>query len=189
MSVAVACKPATENRQKVIREYYNLKGLMDKQVELLDSIGPSLYKTATIDGVSDTITYTPDSSDWYRELEIFDEADLNKPRLSGLYEITDKNSPKSHEVIYVSKDPRSTLIDSLVVSTVSGNKKLMKIHAFYNTGNFFYSSSQQFRLNFTDLNGQLLLERFSITGWQKMILRDTTRYQIRAIIKLSDYPN
>ncbi len=180
---AAACNPAEENPQKVRREYFDIKGLLDKQIELLDSIGPSLHKIAVIDGVRDTITYTPGSSGWRKELEIFDEADLNKPRLKGLYEISEKKSPESYEIIYASKDPHSTPIDSLFVSVKTADKKSMKIHVLFHAGNFFYSSSQRLELDFTDMNGQLFLKSFDIQGWQKLILRDTTLYHIEASVK------
>ena len=87
-----SCGPAIEKRQKAIDVYYDIDGLVNEQLLLLDSISPSLLKTATINNVQEKTEFSPSDSLWQKELLIFRSADINKPMLIDSYlKVEDKN--------------------------------------------------------------------------------------------------
>jgi hypothetical protein len=46
--IAWSCEPAIEREQKSIDTYYDIDGLVDEQLLLLDSISPSLLKIKSV---------------------------------------------------------------------------------------------------------------------------------------------
>jgi hypothetical protein len=180
--ISWSCGPVIEKQQKSIHTYYDIDGLVEEQLLMLDSINPSLFKTATINGVQEKTVFTPTDSIWRKELEIFRSADINKPRLINSYLQTEENSENDSSITYISKFPKSTLADTIRV--VFKNDLPEQIYASLRSQNTLFKTSKKLTLSFKGFQGQPVLSDFSILGWQKMISKDSTHFDIQGRINL-----
>lgn len=182
MLIAWSCEPAIEKEQKSIDTYYDIEGLVDEQLQLLDSIGPSLLKTATINGLPEKTTFTPTDSIWRKELEIFRSADINKPRLLDSYLKTEANNEGGSSIIYISKFPKSTLADTIRITFV--NNLPSQIYASLRSQNTLFKSSKKLKLEFSNVHNRQIITGYSVAGWQKMVSKDSTHFDIEGRINL-----
>lgn len=173
------------NQVKTAKKYYDINGLIDHQVKMLDSIGFFLLKKAAIDGVEETVRFShPNFAAWENELSIFKSADINKSRLLDSYDIIETKNDAVKLIIYKSKTPESTQVDSLALSFSIKDNYLLKIHAFITSNNALFESEKNLELEFTNLNNGInLLSSYKIEGWQKMISKNSTTYSIEGSIQ------
>lgn len=165
-------------------KFFDIVGLIDHQVKMLDSVGLSLLKKATINGLEEEISLTsPDFSTWTKELTIFKSADINKPMLSDSYEFTEIEKGGIKTIIYMSKFPEATQVDSLTLSFIDNEENPIKIHARLTSSNALFKSEKNFDLAFNNVNGQCLLSYYKIEGWQKMISKDSITFFIEGSVR------
>jgi len=164
------------DKQKTIDEYYDINGLIDEQVELLDSISPTLLKNATIDHQQDLKKIIPHDSTWKAELSIFRTLDLNKPTLVDSYKRI-QNSEK--QISLISKFPDETSVDTLIVD-LSENQNPTRIYASISNQNTLFKSAKKLEMLFVEKSGTYLLHQYKIEGWQKMMSKDSTSYLINS---------
>jgi len=175
-----SCDQGVNKKQKKISTYFDIEGLIDKQVKLLDSISPSLYKEAIINGQNETETFAPaDSAAWAKELTIFKTADINKPTLVDRYNV--RKSTDGKFVRYVSKTPESTEVDSISLQLDKAGVPII-IKAYLSKKNTLFKSAKDLELTFTDHLGKNLISSFSASGWQKMASKDSTVFSFNAKI-------
>ena len=177
-----SCGPAIEKKQKAIDVYFDINGLVDKQLLLLDSISPSLLKTATINGIQEKTEFIPTDSLWEKELLIFRSADINKPMLVDSYLKSEDKNESISSITYISKFPKSTLVDTLFISLKSTVPS--QVYVSMRSQNTLFKTSKKLTLNFKDLQGQPALTDYSVVGWQKMISKDSTYFDILGSINL-----
>ncbi|UOQ73258.1 hypothetical protein [Hymenobacter cellulosilyticus] len=106
--------------------------------------------------------------DWSKELQIFYQADINKPALRGAYEAI--GSPVNGAQEYRRKGIIENIVDQLRVSgdgTSSGT-----IEATLTQDNPLFFSRKFLALSYQ--NG--LLKTYRVRGVQKLVLFDTLRY-------------
>lgn len=174
-----SCRPIEKNELEVTNKYYDINGLIDHQVKTLDSIGFFLLKNAAIDGVEESVQSSqPTFAAWTKELSIFKSADINKSMLAGSYDIIETKIADMEFLIYKSKTPESTQVDSLALSFLATEKYPLKIHACITSSNALFESEKHLDLNFKNVNKVNLLSTYKIEGWQKMISKDSTTYSI-----------
>lgn len=168
---------------ETVNTFFDIAGLIDNQVQLLDSIGPSLLKKAIIDGVEENTQFTPsDDTIWAKELMIFKSADINKPKLVDNYDIMETQISGAKIIIYKSKYPDTTQVDSLAISFSDSENKPLTIHALLVSNNTLFESEKTLELSFKDVSGQTILSKYKIEGWQKMISKDSTIYFIEGVL-------
>lgn len=182
--VVWSCNQPAERRQRNVMVYYDIKGLIDEQILLLDSVSPQLYKEAVINGTREMQLYTPEDSAWIKELEIFISADINKPMLADSYSTMERQMDSGKSLLYISRFPRATLVDTLTV-LLDREGKLQKVQAYLENANSLFTSVKTLELNFTEKFGRQVIENYTVTGWQKMITKDSTSFNIDAYL---EYP-
>ena len=169
-------RPNPANRKP---DYFDVKGLLDGQVARLNQQQPVVEKQVQLrDGTTETTRVA--KTDWSKELQIFYQADINKPALRGAY-------AKSTSASYNAPDGVSTYkltpgteapVTSLVVGTASATDAggpMQEIAAVIRQDNpLFYS---QKRLRLSTVNGTLA--GYSVQGVQKLVFFDTVRYSVR----------
>ncbi|NJN25566.1 MAG: hypothetical protein HC819_06195 [Cyclobacteriaceae bacterium] len=168
--------------KKSINEYYDLNGLIDRQIVLLDSISPVLFKKANINGQIELSQLAPNDSIWDRELVIFRSGDINKPMLAGRYALEQTKAEDGSNIhLYRSLNPKKTEVDSLSVQYFSGTSKPSHIRAVIRTSNPLFSNEKKLELHFD--HESELLRAFAISGWQKMISKNRATYHIEGEMK------
>lgn len=179
-----SCEPLATKNVETANKFFNIVGLIDHQVKMLDSVSLSLLKIATIDGVEENILLTsPNFSTWTKELAIFKSADINKPILVDSYELAQIETVGIKTTIYKSRFPKATQVDSLAISFIDNEEIPIKIHARLTSNNSLFESEKSFDLVFKNVNAQRLISNYKIEGWQKMISKDPISYLIEGSVK------
>ena len=175
-----SCAPDLDKDKSI--GFFDINGLVDEQVKLLESISPSIYKEATINGKMESSTLSPDdSAQWAKELIIFKSADINRSILIDSYQVS-KSSKKGNTIItYSSLYPKKTEVDTLTIE-LGPNQKPAKIRANLDNRNELFDSAKTLEMNFSSKQDTCLLSSFSTKGWQKMISKDTASYQVLATL-------
>ncbi|MDQ4141918.1 MAG: hypothetical protein M3142_15530, partial [Bacteroidota bacterium] len=121
---------------------------------------------------------------WVRELETFNQADINKPALRAAYEISKTTAPDGQVKTTYRKLPgyRDATIEYLEVS-VSPEQEITQITGKYREDNYLVSSAKDFSLTCALVNGQNRIVTYQISGAQKTIFFDPLRYQVQAKVQ------
>lgn len=164
--------------------YFDVKGFLDQQTAQLSQRQPAVEKQVRLrDGAVETTRVT--QTDWSKELQIFYQADINKPALRGAYSES-VGAPYSNptgrgQYAYTRKPGVDALVESLTINTLGGTPKdhLENLTAVVKQDNpLFYSEK---KLQLRTRNG--LLSEYQVTGIQKLVLFDTVRYSVRTRVQ------
>lgn len=162
-------------------EYFDMEGLVGQQINILNELNPELKKIASINGVNEEQVSRFDSAGWASELNIFLEADINKPKLTGNYETKVFNEDNKTIVLYKALDPGDVQVEFLKI--IYTDEKLSKIESQYIEKNMLYSTRRNLQMNFlTDKPGEPVLADYKIQGKQKMMMKDTIHYFIESSV-------
>jgi len=175
----LSCGQFKNDNKYVSNKFIDIKGLIDHQVKLLDSIGPFLLKNAIINGAEEQININTDIDfSWENELSIFKSADINKPVLEDSYEIILKTNTRLKTVTYLSKTPLQTQVDSMAIIFTEFDNTPIQINVMMSNKNELFESARTLELTFKKSDSHFLLSSYNIEGWQKMIAKDTTNFSI-----------
>ena len=151
---------------------------------LLDSMGLSLSKEVNVEGSSETTTYTPaDTLAWSKELESFRSMDITRPTLRDKYTVLDSLTDKRSTITYRSKNPEETNVDLLRV-VLNQAKQPIEISSIVEAKNNLYDSYKELSMQFETISDQSILKSYGQRGWQKMVSRDKTAYQVTVSVDL-----
>ena len=177
----ISCGNSQNPAVMQITPYYNVDSLIRSQVALLDSTRPSLEKYAWLEDEPDTITFSPDSAEWGRELEIFLQIDLNKPVLRDAYTVSNETGSEGEKIVaYIAKEAKDVQVDTLEL--YFQGDRLRKIEGSYRDNSILFDTFRKVVLQFEDFEDAVRVRAYQIDGAQKMILQDTVRYRIDAWI-------
>lgn len=167
-------RPGSANRPAA---YFDLLGFLARQSEQLSQQRPAVQKQVLLrDGRHETTRTQP--TDWPKELQIFQQADINKPALRGLYTVdsvtlasgavqrTYRRRPGTdHPVEQLRVISRGTTVEALAATVAQDNPLV-------------YSAKN---LQMILQRGQLVTYR--VTGVQKLILFDSVHYAVQAKVR------
>jgi len=146
---------------------------------LLDSVSPSVFKKAIIDGKEEiTELKNLDSAGWSKELHVFKSADINRSILNDSYTISESSNTNISILTYRSKFREKTQVEELSIHLNKENHKPSKIHAVLDNSNELFKSEKILELHFKEINDLPLITAYRTSGWQKMISKDSTSYLI-----------
>ncbi|MDN5202014.1 hypothetical protein QQ008_11590 [Fulvivirgaceae bacterium BMA10] len=182
MMVSGCLTQTSENQRDVVKKYFDLEGLVEDQISILDSLNPDIVKKAEIDDASEQKELG--NIDWEKELKLFRNADLNKPKLLDLYEVKTsdvENQKKYTEYKNISEDP-----DGVVSLKIFGKRNTelpSRIEIDFIEKNTLYFSRRHMILYLEgDQDGQARITRYTIQGIEKILLGDSIRFALDASI-------
>jgi|SRR6185295_8223112 len=169
----IACRQNQKSNQK----YFDFDRLIDDQISELSQRKRVLDKVVDIGGDKSDTTFLPSVGGWTTELEIFRELEkINKPASQPVYKIEDQvEDTKSNLLIrrYVADSEPVPVIEFYYQKEFA---QLKKIEASIGEKNVLYTAHRVLKLEFDEgEEGHPLLIRYSVDGFQKMIMRDTVR--------------
>jgi hypothetical protein len=175
----LGCKDQTQGPK-----LYNIDSLVSEQVKFLTSAKPKLQKQAVLGINTDTLIYTPDSTGWSKELDIFRQLDaMNKPVNRGIYLVDDGlYDPGSNLTVKAFTALEPLPVRSIRVFYDTDINKPRKIEAVYEEANTLYSSTKNLLLEFQQIDNKTFLTSYSIEGGQKMILSDSVTFSVKGRI-------
>lgn len=135
ISACFACSKPAPNKEST---YFNLTDFFESEIARLEKVQPKAIKTVTIDGKTESIE--PDTLNYRAALQIFMDADINKPAWKGRFRVehhkqtvqystTDKDIPvKSVLVTYKNNMPESITIQRSTYAMLAGASQHMTYH-------------------------------------------------------------
>ena len=178
-----SCIPDQNNKTITDNPFYDINGLIDEQVKILDSISPSILKKAVLNGKEEFTELTPvDSGTWAKELIIFKSVDINRSMLSDSYMMNESFDSDNKKIIYTSKYSEKTKVEELSILLDTESQNPIEIHATVDDRNELFDSSKKLEIHFITKDDILLLTSYKIEGSQKMISKDSTIFLIEAEI-------
>lgn len=159
-------KPESVN----IPDYPDLESVFNTQINVLSS--NKLEKEVWLDGKSESKTLDMDTTLWKKELSFLKEINPNTPEYVGAFEKTETDSAihlilKSNEKGELKR-----------VSYSMEGKNYSNIKAIIHEDKEVYSHHREFKINLE--NG--LLKNYEITGYQKIVLKDTIQFRIIGVV-------
>ncbi|MDF7812550.1 hypothetical protein [Hymenobacter sp. YC55] len=162
-------RPTPANRKP---NYFDVKGFLDSQVAMLNRQQPVVEKQVRLrDGKLETTRVT--KTDWSKELQIFYQADINKPALRGAYEVVPVNQANSSSTTYKKKPAVEASVRELVVGKATDHPEAITATIIQDNPLFYSEKKLQLQ---ADSNG---LRSYSVEGIQKLVMFDTVRYTVR----------
>jgi hypothetical protein len=150
-----ACQ--TESAEMKVKKYYDLKGLVERQIEALKTEKPKVQKNILVNEKAENQTI--DSLDWSKELEFFLQADLNKPAYVSSYRV----DSSSMSVKYFLKETEKLPVKFLEVNRMGEDG--VEIRALVSNNNYLYDTERNLKLSLKQ--GQLI--DYQIDGFQKVV--------------------
>jgi len=174
----VSCRQE-ETSDDAPRLYYDLKGFIENQIVYLNERKPEISKTAVL-GSKREVSKTR-GVDWKKELELFVQADINKPSYRQSYEVV-QNGPLHYE--YRLKPGNSLPVTYLKIDTDSVLKQPLRVEALIRTSNKIYHSDKKVVLIAMKRDNLLGVNSYEVNGYQKLIFVEKKVFSIRGQIGL-----
>jgi hypothetical protein len=151
--------------------YFDVKGLMEKQVEQLAQRRAAVTKQVSLRG-NPTETVRVPAVKWADELQIFFQADINKAALRGAYAVDSVALPGGQLRRTYTRLPGQPNAPVSRLTVVQQGAEPQQLDATIVQSNPLFSAQKQLRLQLQ--NGQL--RSYEVVGTQKLVLFDTLRY-------------
>lgn len=174
-----ACSDGTTTQRTEKPVYFDVAGYVKGQIEALTKQKPGVAKRTQMgEKVEQQNTR---AINWSRELELFTQADINKPALRNSYTII---RPDSLTYQYTLKPTEKNLtVRSLTVKLDSLTRQPRRIDAVLTTENSLYSSERQIMLE----SGPRSAANWGIThyrmqGFQHLRISDRNTFDVEATV-------
>lgn len=178
--IVIACVSCNQSNLKYDKPYFDFDSLINMQIASLVKVNASLSKTVSLDGKCDQSTMKTDSAILAHELDVFRQLDvINKPLYRDAYAISDgEKDSRSNLLIRRYKSKNASPVPFVNFYYQNDFYHLKKIESYYVENNTLYLTKRTLQLEFDDTSGTLLLNRYELTGTQKMILSDSVKFSI-----------
>lgn len=164
-----ACNEEVKDNQT--NKYFDLKGLIEKQIKTLNIQKPVVQKSIiTADSSENQLVKT---IDWAKELELFIQADLNKPAFVQSYQV----DSSSMGVKYSLKETEKLPVKYLSINRVGENGII--IEALVSNNNYLYETERHLQLSVKNKK----LTDYQIDGFQKIVFGKRKVFKINGVIK------
>ena len=157
--------------------YFPLKAFMEQQIALLSAQKPLLNKMVEAEGQSDTTQTT--AVDWTKELDLFVQADLNKPAYINSYTVSNEGNTTR----YVVKNGESLPTQFLKITRDPVTQQPITVEALSRTENYLFTSQKQVSLVASiNKDGKWRLAQYRIEGFQQLIFGSKKPFKIVGIL-------
>ncbi len=149
--------------------YFDLEALLSEQVVALDILDVKLEKSVFISGQTESMTLSPDSTGWVDQFDLLTDFSPSIPAYVGAFVVSKTEQEESYKI----KENQRSPLKSFSIRENAG-EKIITAELLENKG--IYTDYKQMKI----ILRNELLEAYSISGYQKMMLKDTIRYTIEA---------
>ena len=155
--------------------YFDVAGYVKSQIETLSARKPTVAKNAFINKQSNT--QTTKAIDWAKELELFLQADINKPAFRNSYTIA---RPDSLTYKYALKPTEEKLtVRFLTVKLDSKTGKPVQIKALLKSENRLYESERRLLIE-SGVDGKI--QHYRVEGFQQLTYFDRNEFRVEGQI-------
>lgn len=179
--VALACVSQTSDGSDS-EITINLDSIVVKEIAFLDSSGATVDKSVTFDGEIQQRSFNPTRSVWEQELSLFKTINLvNQPIYRHGFAITSAADSASNLTV-----ERVSALGDCPIQFIhlyrTPQGELRKVESLYRADHQIYRQEEYMALEFEPILGALHLTAYSLAGWQRTILSDSSTYSIKARI-------
>ncbi|GAB4052075.1 hypothetical protein [Spirosoma litoris] len=168
--------PAQQTQPNV---YYDVLRFVKQQISDLSAQKPLVRKAVAINDSKSQQTIR--EINWSHELELFTQADINKPALRSSYQIS---RPDSMTFQYTLKNPDDRLaVRSLRVEVDSVTHQPRRIEATLQTSNPLYSSERTLLLESGAVGKAWRVQHYKVSGFQKLPYFDKNNFLVEGRIQ------
>lgn len=160
-------------------QYYDLRGFIENQIVYLTEKRPQITKSAVLNNKQEVVK-TQDI-DWKKELELFMQADINKPSFRNSYQITAKTAGIYE---YKLKADNDLPVRYLKILTDTSRNQPVFVKAIIRSKNRIYESEREIELTCSIKDNLTHLTGYRIKGYQQLILTDPKTFLISTKIGL-----
>ena len=160
-----------EIKENQVKRYFDLRGLVEKQIKTLDTQKPIVQKTIIIADSSENQSVK--TINWSKELALFTQVDLNKPAFVQSYQV----DSSSMGVKYTLKNSEKLSVKYLTISRLGEDG--ISVEALINNNNYLYETERHLKLSLKNNE----LTDYQIDGFQKIVFGDRKIFKINGIIK------
>ncbi len=169
-----------EKRQEI--DKINLRGLLDTLHLHVNQANPLLIKKAVINGKTDSSNMKLSEDEWKKEFENFADLKLRPGNLLSQFDENIEQTDSGYIYHYHSKDYKKEKLDSFLLG-LNNKEEIQYLQAYLNDKNYFNSSAQNLRIDFTKkVDNHILPLAYYINGWQKIRTKDTISFEVYAQI-------
>ena len=151
--------------------YFDVKGLVTQQMDQLAQRRAAVTKRVSVRGSQPETVRVP-AVRWANELQIFLQADINKAALRGAYAVDSVALPGGQLRRTYTRRPGQPNAPVVRLTVVQQGAVAQEVAATIEQDNALFSAQKQLRFQLQ--NGRL--QRYEVTGTQKLVLFDTLRY-------------
>ena len=160
--ILVACAPEPEPAR--IHSYFNLEAFTQTQATRLDSLRPWVEKKVRSENRTETKRLR--AINWQKELDLFAQADLNKPAYRTSYTVV---QPTAHSFEYRLKPGEDVPVRYMKVAMDSRTGQLQSLEAEVVSENYLYHSRRLLTLQCgPGPDGTWLVRSYHISGFQQL---------------------
>ena len=172
----ISCDETNQREDDQVKSYYDISGFIEGQIVRMNNEQPKVSKTVSMG--SETNQISGNKIDWKKELELFMQADINKPAYRLSY-ITQR--PDSLTTIYIVKQGEKQLsVHYLKIVLDRVYKVPLHVSAVLKSENKLYKSEKNIELNCAVNNTGSRIISYSITGYQKLVTMDKKPFDVKA---------
>jgi hypothetical protein len=179
IGVLVTACQREEDQNKDEKFYFDLKSFVENQIVYLNDKKPVVTKTVGLDGKQ--VSNQSKDIDWKKELELFVQADLNKPSYRQSYIIERKDS-SIYE--YRLKPNVDLPVRYLKIVTDTSLHQPIYVKASFQSANKIYKSEKTIEMSSTRKDNRWELTSYAVNGYQQLIFMDRKAFDIKAKIGL-----
>jgi len=166
LTLFLSCSSSVESDEPV---FFNIKSYISNQIGQLQTQHAALQKTVMNKGKEETKVIS--QPDWNKELQAFMECDLNRPGWSASYKTDSLHRDDLLTIQYTALEPR---LKVRRLEITLRELTVLEMKAECSQGNTWFTARQH--LHYKTGEG------YSIEGFQKVVLADSTAYRITASI-------
>jgi len=173
----ISCESEKRNIDQT-KTFYDLKGFIEGQITDLNLEKPVVSKTMAIGKEKSQLSSK--DIDWKKELELFIQADINKPAYKNSYKIIRADS-MTYE--YVVNAEEKIPVRYLKIKLDRPGGIPIEVKAILKSENKLYKSEKKIDLSCSYINERARITSYKIEGFQKLITMDEKPFKIEARVK------
>ena len=178
MLMLFACDNPVETNQANV--YFDVAGYVRAQVATLKRQNPTVQKQTRIKDKSQNQTVK--NIDWSRELELFTQADINKPAFRKSYDVARPDSLTYHYTLKPTEEKLA--VRSLTVILDAKTRQPRLIEAVLRTQNLLYESERKLTLGSGPGSGaRWQVKQYKLTGFQQLTYFDKNDFFVEGRVQ------
>jgi len=171
------CCGSSDQQAPRFSAYFDIKSFVNSQISLLGSKNPIVKKTMFSDGMTEIRSQK--NVNWKKELELFVQADINKPAYGKSYKIF---RPDSLTYEYILKPGETLPVQTLKIVVDNNSGKPRLIRAVIGSKNKLYESQKYVELRCKTIMGEWSIVAYHIKGYQKLAVLDSSKFEIKCSV-------